>query len=150
LLKSIYIPARNLKKLANHPNKDQGTYEISMETITSWVTISKNEWLLSLTWGPLTGELRSVPVDLIEEMRSMDPSFGAVSMGWELHVSLVSIKSLRWVVAGREVDISPQRRSITITVLIWETNTGTLVSWILNSNAMKTIRIGRIQGLIGV
>jgi hypothetical protein len=88
----------------------KGTYEISVERVTSWVTIGKNEWLLSLALSPLVGELGSVPVDLIEEMRNVHPARGAVSMGRELHVGLVVVKSatgvLIWVVAGREVNIS--------------------------------------------
>jgi hypothetical protein len=91
----------------------KGTYEISVEGVTSWVTIGKNEWLLSLALGPSVRELGGVPVDLIEEMGKMDPTLRAVSVGGKCRVGLVVCEPTTslfiWVVAGWEVDISSQR-----------------------------------------
>jgi hypothetical protein len=48
------------------------------------------------------------------------------------------------------VDVGTERRSITITVLVWESNTCTCVAWVLNTNTVKTIRVGRIERGVGV
>ena len=120
------------------------SYEIGVETVASGISVGQHEWLLSLAWGPLVGEERGVPVDFVEEMRLVLPALRAVTIGWESHVGLVRIKALRGVVAGREVDVSAEGRGVAVAVLVREADTGTSVSWILDSHSMKTVRVGGI------
>lgn len=70
-----------------------------METVASWVTIGKNEWLLSLTLSPAVLKFRGVPVNLIEHVRNVDPAGWAVTVGWVVHVLLVVLDALGRVVA---------------------------------------------------
>ena len=106
LLKSLWFPAVD---------------EIGVETVSRGITIGKNEWLLALSWSPTILELGGVPVDLVEHVWDVLPSTWAFAVGGVVHVLLVVLNTLGWVVARRKVDISAKRRSITITVLIWET-----------------------------
>lgn len=118
-----------------------------MQTVTSGVSVGKHEGLVSLTGRPLIGEQRGVPVDLIEEMGLVFPSLWAVTMCRELHVGLVVVQALRRIVAGWEVDISTERRGISIAVLIGEADTSASISWILDSYSMETIRVRGVQWL---
>jgi hypothetical protein len=99
----------------------------------------KHEWLLSLPWSPQVREQGSIPVDLVEEMGLVLPARGAVAVGWEFHVGLVRIQTLRWVVAGREVDVGTERRSIAIAVLVRKADTSTLVTWILDTDSVEAV-----------
>jgi hypothetical protein len=83
-------------------------------------------------------------------MWSVDPALGAVSVGRKLRILLVVVETCSWVVARREVKISSERRRIAIAVLVWESYTCSPVSWILNSNTIKSIRVDWIQRVGGV
>jgi hypothetical protein len=121
-----------------------------METVTGGVAIGENEGLLSLIRCPVICEQRSVPVDLVEKMRLVLPTFWAVSVGRELHVGLVCVQPCGGIVARWEVNISTQGRSIAIAVLIWETHTSTCVAWVLDSNSIKPGRTDRVKRIGGV
>jgi hypothetical protein len=110
-----------------------------VETVAGWIAVGKDKWLASLTRRPLICKQRGVPVDLVEEMGLVFPSFWAVSVGWELHVGLVRVEALGGVVARWEVDICTEWRSIPITVLIREANTRAGVSRVLDPDSMKTV-----------
>jgi hypothetical protein len=124
--------------------------EIAMESVAGRVTIGEDEWLLALTLSPPAGENRGVPVDFVEDVRKMNKSSRAVAVGGELHVVLVVRQAGCLVPARWEVDVGTERRSITITVLVWEPNTCTCVARVLNTHTVKTIRVGRVQRGVGV
>ena len=117
----------------------KGAYKISVETIAGGVSIRKHERLISLPWSPQVCEQGSIPVDLVEEMGLVLPACGAVAVGWELHVGLVCIQTLRFVVAGREVDVGTKGRSKAIAVLVREADTSTLVAWILDADSVEAV-----------
>jgi hypothetical protein len=48
------------------------------------------------------------------------------------------------------VNVGTERRSITITVLVWESNTCTCVARVLDTNTVKAIRVGGVQRRVGV
>lgn len=52
----------------------ESTYEVSVEPVTSWVTVRKDERLSSLTRCPSASKFGGVPVHLVEEMRRVDPT----------------------------------------------------------------------------
>jgi hypothetical protein len=83
-------------------------------------------------------------------MWSVDPALGAVSVGGKLRILLVVVETCSWVVARRKVEISSKRRRIAVAVLVWESYTCSRVSWILNSNTIKAIRVDWIQRVGGV
>lgn len=118
-----------------------------MQRVASRIAVGENKWLCALTLSPAGGEFRRVPVDFVEEVRSMDPARWAVAVGGKLHIGLIGIEPGSRVVAGREMDISSEWRGISIAVLIWETNTSTQVLRILNTNTMQTVRVDRVQWL---
>jgi hypothetical protein len=113
-----------------------------MERVASGITISEHERLLSLTRSPSAGKQWSVPVELVEEMRGMDPArrtvvfatSGACTAG-ELHVLLEVTQTRSRIIAGREVDIRTQRRSISIAVLVGKAHATASIVWILDSYA---------------
>ncbi len=119
--------------------------EISVETVTSWVAISKNEWLLSLTGGPTILELGGVPVYLIEHVWNVLPASGAFAIRWVIHVLLVVLHALGRVIARWKVDIGAERGSITITVPVWKTNAGSSIAWVLNTDAVKPVGVSGVQ-----
>jgi hypothetical protein len=121
------------------------TYKVGVKTITGGVAHGKNEGLLSLVFCPVLCEQRCVPVDLIEEMRLVVPIFWTVSVVRELHVGPVRVQTLGGVIARWEVNISTQGRSITIAFLVRETNSGTSIIWILDSNSVQPVGIDRVK-----
>jgi hypothetical protein len=143
-----------------------GTYEITVEGVTSWVTVCKNEWLVALALSPAGCELGGVPVDLVEELGEMSEASWAVTLGWPCDRSFV-VKRIKELITlgvigchcGRiglivparwEGNISAKGRSIAIAVLVWETNTGSRVGWVLNTNTMETIRVRGIKRAVCV
>lgn len=124
--------------------------EISMQAVTSWVTVGKNPWGLTLAFGPSVLEFEGVPVDLEKEMGNVNGTLRADTAGWPLHVVLVASDALGRIIAGWEVNVGTQRRGITITFLIGETNTGTSVSGILDTYTRSTIGVGWVERSIGV
>lgn len=94
-----------------------------METVSSWVTIGENKWLLALAWGPAVLKLGGVPVNFVEHVGDVLPSGWAFTIGRVIHVLLVVLDALGGVVARRKVDIGAKRRGITIAVLVGETST---------------------------
>jgi len=128
------------------------TYEIAVEGVTSWVTIGENKWLGALARGPGVLVQRGVPINLVEQVGNMEPSFWAVYLStsgtfaaWVLHIVLVVGKTNSWVVAGWKVEVRTKWGGISITVLIWETNTSTSVARVLDTNTVKTVRVGRVR-----
>jgi len=115
-----------------------------METVASWVTIGENERLLSLSLSPLVGKFGSVPVNLIEQVRNVNPALRAVTLGWESHIVLVVMETGGRVVARWEVDIRSKRRGISVTVPVWESDTRTSISWILDPDAVESIRVSGV------
>lgn len=117
----------------------KGAYEVTVETVASGVSVGKYESLRSLTWRPQVCKQRGIPVDLVEKMRFVLPTFWTISVSWELHIGLVRIQALGRVVAGWKVDVSTEGRSIAITILVREADTGASVCWILDPDPMETI-----------
>jgi hypothetical protein len=124
--------------------------EVTVKPITSGVAVREHEGLRALTLSPSACERWGVPVDFIEEMGKMSVSRRAVAVDRPGHVVLVVVDASRLVQARREMDISTERGSVTITVLVWESNTCTCVSWVLNTNSMEAIRVGWVQWAVGV
>lgn len=131
------------------------TYKICVKGISSFVTICENERLVALARGPQICEWWGIPVDFVEDMGGMDVAFRAVLLSirgtgtaWPDHVVLVVIKASCRVVAGGKVNISTQRRGITIAVLIWKASTCTFVVGILHSTTVQTVRVRRVRGRI--
>ena len=98
------------------------TYKVSVERVASWVSVGKDERLSSLARSPEGCEFGGVPVHLVEDMRSVDPSRWAVSVSWKLHVRLVRVQTLARIIAGWKVDVSSERRRISIAVLVRKAN----------------------------
>jgi hypothetical protein len=106
-----------------------------MERIAGWITVRKHKWLMSLALGPSVGEEWCVPVDFIEEVRRVDPARRTVLLATtsactarELAVLPEVAQTSSWVIARREVNISAQRRSISIAVLIGKACAATFVT----------------------
>lgn len=137
LLEHSGVPARN---------------KVGMQGVACVVTICEDERLGALVWSPQVTEQQRVPVNFVEQVRSVDPTSGAVSsvLGTsarrEDHVCLVSVDTGCGVVAGWEMNVGTEGRSITIAALVGETNTCTRICRVLNTDAMKTIRIGWVKG----
>lgn len=133
-------------------------YEVGVEGVASHITVGEDEWLLALTGGPEGAEEEGIPVDLEEEMRSVGPARGAVGASRSLnalarredHVGFVGLETGGRVVTRGEVNIGTHGRGITIAALVRETNTCARVRGVLNTDAMKTIGIRRVQRRRGV
>lgn len=99
LLKGLLVPTGN---------------EVTVDGETSSVTVGKDKGaFLANKFLVLLEHLVSVPVGLEEDVRSVDPSLGAVVLAIarisrEGHVVLVVLKTSLGVVARREVDIGSQ------------------------------------------
>ena len=114
-----------------------------MEGVAGVVPIGKNKGLFALSLCPQVFKEWSVPVHLVEEMGSVNPSRWAVGFpasgalaAWELHVVLIVIETSCGIVARGEVDIGAKGRSIAIAVHVCEANSSTFVVWILDSNTV--------------
>ena len=83
-------------------------------------------------------------------MRNVGVALGTVAVGGPVHVVLIIVNGLRFVIARWEVNIGTERRSIAVAVLIWEAYTCSSVSWVLNAGSVETIRVHRVQWLVGV
>jgi len=123
------------------------TYKVAVETIASGVPIGQDKGLLSLARSPHVLKQRSVPVNLVEDMGSVNKSRRAVTIRRPQHVVLVVTDFLRWVIAGWEVDVGTKRGSKAVAILVWEANTLASVGRILNTDAVKTIRVSWVQRL---
>lgn len=112
--------------------------EISMQRVSSRVTIGKDERLSALAFLPAALELGGVPVEFVEEVRRMDPSLGAVLLSvvfcGESHVVLVVLQTSLGVVARWEVNVSSEGRCVTVASDVGETNTFALVHGILHAS----------------
>lgn len=108
LLKGLFVPAGN---------------EVTVDREASSITVGKDEGALLANKVLVTiDQTVSVPVGLEEDVRSVNPSLGAVVLvitrsSREGHVVLVVIKTGLGVVARREVDIGSHGRGICIAVL---------------------------------
>jgi hypothetical protein len=123
--------------------------EVGVRGETSGVTVGKNEGLLANAGGPATIEERSVPVDLEEQVRNMDPALRAVNLAIIAlgvgHVVLVVGQASLGVVARWEVNVGTQGRGITIAAHVGETNTLALVDGVAHTRH-GAIRVGRPGG----
>lgn len=104
----------------------------------------------ALALSPAAGELGGVPVDFVEQMGSVHPAGWAVAVGGPLHVVLVVGQAGSGVPARGEVDFGSEGRSIAVAVLVGEPNTGAAVVWILDTDAVETVRVDGVQGSVGV
>lgn len=125
------------------------TYEITVQAVSSLVTVGENPRRGALFWSPATLELEGIPVNLIEEMRNTDRACWAAVGFRPNHVILVGADTLGWIVAGWEMNIGSQRGSIAITLLIGEANSLSIDVWILNTNTIHTSRSRRINWTFG-
>lgn len=123
--------------------------EITVQAVTGLVTVGENPRRVSLSWSPAAFELEGIPVDLEEEMRNTDETCWASVAAGESHVVLIVTDTLGWVVARWEVDISSERRGITIALNVWESNTLTINIGILHTNTVHAIGSGRIDLAFG-
>lgn len=125
LLKSLLVPARD---------------EIAVDGITSRVTVGPDEGALLSNEVLETGEqLVGVPVDLIEEVRDVDPALGAVdlaisSVGGERHVVLVVPEAGSRVVARWEVKVHAHGGGISVAVVEGEADTRALIGRVTNTS----------------
>jgi hypothetical protein len=124
-----------------------------MERVAGFITVCEHKWLMALALSPFVGKKRCVPVNLIEEMRQVDPAKRTVELATttsacttrELVVLPEVIQTSSRVIARREVDISAQRRSISVTVLIGKACATTFITWILDPYTRHAIRVRRVQ-----
>ena len=125
------------------------SHEVSVRAVSGGVTIGEDERLGALALGPAVLEERSVPVDLDEEMGYVNVAcraiLVAVVVARENHVGFEVGETGIGVVAGREVDISTERRGISIAVLIGESSTGSIVVRVDHSGlcTIRTDWVGR-------
>jgi hypothetical protein len=128
-------------------------YKITVKRVASVVTVREDERLLALALRPPVLEQRRVPVDLVEDMRDVDVSGRAILLlagGAEAsrprHVVLVVLETDVRVVAGREVDVGTERRSVAVAVHVGEAGTGALVVGILDPDAVHAVGVGWVGG----
>lgn len=125
-----------------------------MERIASVVAVRKNERLLALTLDPLIRKSRRVPIDFVEYVRSVNPTWWAVRLSTcqaraagEHHVLLVVVQPRCGVIATREMNVGAKRRVETIAVLIGESNASTSVIWVLDPYTVGACAANRIERL---
>lgn len=120
--------------------------EISVQRVSSGVTVGKHKRLGALTFLPAALELGGVPVEFIEEMRCVDPSLGTVLLSvvlcGESHVVLVVLQTSLGIVARREVNVSSERRGEAVAGDVGETNAFALVDGILHTSH-HAVGVGR-------
>ena len=130
---------------------NKSAYEISMKGVSGIVTVREHERLCTLALSPPLHKQRRVPVDFVEDVRSVDVALGAVHLltpstgtAGPGHVILVVLEASSRVIARREVDISTKRRGVAVAVHVWKTSTGTFVVWVLHPNPVHTIGVCRV------
>lgn len=127
--------------------------EISVQRVSSRVTVGKDKRLSALAFLPAALELGGVPVEFVEEVRRMDPSLGAVLLSvvlcGESHVILVVLQTSLGVVARWEVNVSSEGRGVAVAGDVGETNTFTLVDGILHASH-HAVGVGRPRGRVEV
>lgn len=123
--------------------RKQGTYEICVKSVTGTIATREPPRRLSLALCPPRTEEGGIPVDLIEEVRGVDPArrtvghagSGGPRTAGKLHVVVKVIQTNRRVIARREMDISTHGGSKTVAVLVGKAHAGPCVAWILYPNA---------------
>jgi hypothetical protein len=117
-----------------------------VQGISGVVSVGEDKWLLALTLGPPVHKQWRVPVDFVEDVRDMDEARGTVlfptrSTGTTRpgHVVLVVVEASGGVVAGWEVDVGTERGGVAVAVHVREADAGTLVIWVLDTDAMHAV-----------
>lgn len=117
-----------------------------MQGVSSVVPVGEDKWLLALALGPPVHKQWRVPVDFVEDVRDMGEARGTVlfptrSTGTARpgHVVLVVVEASGRVVAGWEVDVGTEGGGVAVAVHVWKTDSGTLVVWVLDTDAVHAV-----------
>jgi hypothetical protein len=120
-------------------------HEVGMAAVSGNVAIGKDEGLLALTLSPAASKFVGAPVSLVEKVRNVNPTLGAVEITVIVlgvgHVVLEVGEASLGVVTRGEVDISSEGRVFAITSSIREPDTLTLVDRITYTSHLA-IRLG--------
>jgi len=123
--------------------------EVGVRGEAGGITVGKDEGLLANAGGPATIEERSVPVDLEEQVRNVDPALRAVNLAIIAlgvgHVVLVVGQASLGVVARWEVNVGTQGGGVAIAAHVGETNTLALVDGVAHTRH-GAVRVGRPGG----
>ncbi len=119
-----------------------------MEGVAGVIAVREYKGLSALALCPHVCEQWGVPVDFVEDVRGMDPAFGAVGLAaggagtaWPCHVVLVVVETGCRVIAGWEMDVGTKRRCISVAVLIREAGTCTCIVGIDDPRAVHAVRV---------
>lgn len=112
--------------------------EVAVAGVAGPVAVGKDEGLRAGVLSPPVLEQGSVPVDLVEDVRDVNPALGAVllavtSVGREGHVGLVVLEARFRVVAGGEVQVHAEGGGVAVALGEGEAHAGTLVVRVLDA-----------------
>src|SRR2546421_693031 len=117
-----------------------------MQGVSGVVSVREDKRLLALTLRPPVHEQWRVPVDFVEDVRDVDVACGAVlspcrstGTAGPGHVVFVVLKASARIVAGWEVDIGTEGRSVAVAVYVWKADTGTFVIWVLDADTVHAV-----------
>ena len=123
-----------------------------MKRVSSAVAIGQNKGLRALSLLPQVLKRRGIPVNFVEDMGDMNPSFrtirfapGGSFAAREHHIVLEVVEASLGIVTRRKVNISTQRGCILVTVHIREASSSPSIIRVLDPNTMQPIRIWRIR-----
>lgn len=128
-----------------------------MHGVSGVVSVGEDKWLLALALSPPVHKQWRVPVDFVEDVRDVDEARGTVLFPTRStrtagpgHVVLVVVEASGRIVAGWEVNVGTEGRGVAVAVYVWKADAGTLVVWVLDTDAVHAVRVGGVGGSVVV